>query len=297
MASNNDIWELSEDDDSIAEESSSEEVIENYHKSNLGFPSCQQDVQAFIDEKYSLTEKIEEFSSEIDYRQENKEFQNDVTPKRDAIKHNTTENSVIWDEEIHEEEIFEISDREFKRIDSAENIGFQNLKQMNLDKFLGLKRIKSGNVVQRSILAYISNSNGLINEDKTEEPKLNVESSVSHDFDKTKKKRWKRKRWQEREDDKQPCPFYKKIPGQIQSSFFSFRVLYSFSLWVVLKIGTQFTVDAFKYGEIPGFKAHFLTHFHSDHYGGLNKRWTHGPIFCTVVTARLVNLCLGVDWK
>eukprot|EP00850_Spirogloea_muscicola_P000269 SM000001S04671 [mRNA] locus=s1:1646761:1649707:+ [translate_table: standard] len=61
--------------------------------------------------------------------------------------------------------------------------------------------------------------------------------------------------------------------------------------------GTSFTVDAFRFGRIPGCSAYFLTHFHSDHYGGLSRAWRHGPIYCTPPTGRLVVMCLGVDPK
>nr|GLL16710.1 uncharacterized protein LOC109163475 isoform X1 [Ipomoea trifida] len=59
--------------------------------------------------------------------------------------------------------------------------------------------------------------------------------------------------------------------------------------------GTPFRVDAFKY--LRRDCSHwFLTHFHADHYQGLTKSFCHGKIYCSSVTAKLVNMKIGIPW-
>ena len=67
------------------------------------------------------------------------------------------------------------------------------------------------------------------------------------------------------------CPSFKKIPG------------------------TDYCVDGFHYADRALTSNYFLTHFHSDHYGGINKHWNAGVIYCSVSTANLVHQQLGVD--
>lgn len=60
--------------------------------------------------------------------------------------------------------------------------------------------------------------------------------------------------------------------------------------------GTSFTVDSFRGPKSDPCRRFFLTHFHSDHYGGLSKKSMApgGIVLCTSVTASLVNSLLRV---
>lgn len=61
--------------------------------------------------------------------------------------------------------------------------------------------------------------------------------------------------------------------------------------------GCDFVVDGFMYTKSCTTKNYFLTHFHSDHYGGITKAWCAGVIYCSLPTANLVQQQLGVDRK
>lgn len=56
-------------------------------------------------------------------------------------------------------------------------------------------------------------------------------------------------------------------------------------------------VDKFQYDLPEPGAVYFLSHFHSDHYGGLGPRWSDRTLYCSTVTARLVVAQLGVDPK
>ena len=47
--------------------------------------------------------------------------------------------------------------------------------------------------------------------------------------------------------------------------------------------------------QVAWCRAYFLTHFHSDHYGGLVKSWKAGFVYCSAITAALVVQRLGVS--
>lgn len=60
-------------------------------------------------------------------------------------------------------------------------------------------------------------------------------------------------------------------------------------------VGAQVIVDGFFYQRVGWCKAWLLSHFHSDHYGGLNARWAAGPIICNQATAEAVASELRVE--
>eukprot|EP00730_Choanoeca_flexa_P006137 TRINITY_DN12092_c0_g1_i2.p1 TRINITY_DN12092_c0_g1~~TRINITY_DN12092_c0_g1_i2.p1 ORF type:complete len:1489 (+),score=272.53 TRINITY_DN12092_c0_g1_i2:30-4496(+) len=62
--------------------------------------------------------------------------------------------------------------------------------------------------------------------------------------------------------------------------------------------GTSFLVDCFKdRKKVKHATVFFLSHYHADHYGGLNEKWAAGPIYCSPATAKLVVEFLEVDPK
>lgn len=67
-------------------------------------------------------------------------------------------------------------------------------------------------------------------------------------------------------------PFYKRVPT------------------------TDFMVDSFvyRYSKMADRAVYFLTHFHSDHYGRLDASYDWGPLYCSPITANLLQLKLGV---
>jgi len=56
---------------------------------------------------------------------------------------------------------------------------------------------------------------------------------------------------------------------------------------------TRLAVDAFNYGDISGVKYYLLSHYHYDHYVGLDKNWTQ-QIVCSSITKRLATTFSGV---
>uniref|UniRef100_A0A0F7ZAL2 DNA cross-link repair 1A protein n=1 Tax=Crotalus adamanteus TaxID=8729 RepID=A0A0F7ZAL2_CROAD len=167
----------------------------------------------------------------------------------------------------------------------------KRLKQMDIGVFFGLQpKVKSEttpkkNISEERVIVNPSAANGnkLISRKRKadgsigDSDTITKSSSIKYDTradnisggQRRYKKRY-RESYPGEDGIKKQCPFYKKIPG------------------------TGFVVDAFQYGKIEGCSAYFLTHFHSDHYGGLTKKFTF-PIYCNKITGNLVKNKLGVQ--
>uniref|UniRef100_A0A8D0GG05 DNA cross-link repair 1A protein n=1 Tax=Sphenodon punctatus TaxID=8508 RepID=A0A8D0GG05_SPHPU len=174
---------------------------------------------------------------------------------------------------------------------NAKSVPAKELKQMDIGVFFGLPRKAKEETSQEKTLCERSQtlSPSTPNGKRPRQRKRKAEGSVgdsdaaAENSNKSEvcvdeglggQRRW-RKRYRESstmEDGarRKQCPFYKKIPG------------------------TSFVVDAFQYGEIEGCTAYFLTHFNSDHYGGLTKNFAF-PIYCNKITGNLVKTKLRVQ--
>jgi len=61
---------------------------------------------------------------------------------------------------------------------------------------------------------------------------------------------------------------------------------------------TNIIVDGFACRKgLPENPVYILTHFHSDHYMGLNEKWSKGEIYCSEITARLVFMKWNLKCK
>ncbi|XP_074855222.1 DNA cross-link repair 1A protein isoform X2 [Carettochelys insculpta] len=172
----------------------------------------------------------------------------------------------------------------------AKSLSAKELKQMDIGVFFGLKpkakeekkvEKHSGEGIQASSPVTPNGKRSRLRKRKAEGSVGDIDAvteslnknGVCADTTSCGQRRWrKRYKASSTEEGTKPktCPFYKKIPG------------------------TGFTVDAFQYGEIEGCTAYFLTHFHSDHYNGLTKKFTF-PIYCNKITGNLVKSKLRVQ--
>lgn len=54
-------------------------------------------------------------------------------------------------------------------------------------------------------------------------------------------------------------------------------------------------VDGFQFINHPNINQYFLSHYHSDHYIGLSKKWNQGLIFTSITTANLLEQIMKIS--
>ncbi|KAJ3315255.1 hypothetical protein HDV04_003648 [Boothiomyces sp. JEL0838] len=147
-------------------------------------------------------------------------------------------------------------------VDKCLDAGLDDLKETNsIDS--GETTSSSDTLVNINVTDSESKVSNPVRIDENKEPNIKLEK---YTIPTSRKQSSKADR---KDNPKNKCPWYKHIPD------------------------TNFTMDAFNYGVIENCSIYFLSHFHSDHYGGLNSKFK-GRIYCSTVTAELVKLQLKV---
>ncbi|GAB2250737.1 hypothetical protein Droror1_Dr00016987 [Drosera rotundifolia] len=97
-----------------------------------------------------------------------------------------------------------------------------------------------------------------------------------------------------KDHSKLPKDEYNTVQNSAKRKFVPGRRAKEIPPWRFIE-GTSFRVDAFQHLR-KDCSFWFLTHFHADHYQGLTKSFCYGKIYCSLATAKLVNMKIGVPW-